>query len=155
MAADVLDRTHIVRNETTMHDRPTIDPSTLRPAIPGLRLRTWRGDADATAIAELENRAWAADSLAYRTSPELVRHELRTLPGFDLERDLLLAEAEGRLVGLARHHRQVEGDGTPVHALSGVVDPAVRRRGLGRLLLGHNLERARVVAATAEPSGLR
>lgn len=138
-----------------MDDEATTGPGIQPVAIPGLRLRAWRDDDDAEAVAELENRAWAADGLAYRTSPELVRHELRTLPGFDLDRDLVLAEAEGRLVGLARHHREVESDGTPVHTLRGVVDPAVRRRGLGRLLLDRNLERARVVAATADPSGLR
>ena len=140
---------------TTVDQKRTIAPADRPPAIPGLRLRTWAGDAEATAIADLQNRAWAADGAASRTSAELVRHELRTLTGFDPERDLLLAEAGGRLVGLARHHRELESDGTPVHWLSGVVDPAVRRRGLGRVLLRHNLERARAVAAAADRPGLR
>ncbi len=132
-----------------MDDEATTGPGILPVAIPGLRLRAWRDDDDAEAVAELENRAWAADGLAYRTTAELVRHELRTLPGFELDRDLVLAEADGRLVGLARHHREVESDGTPIHHLRGVVDPAVRRRGLGRALLHRNLARARAVAAAA------
>ncbi|HWP62748.1 MAG TPA: GNAT family N-acetyltransferase [Candidatus Binatia bacterium] len=130
------------------HHRTTVDP-TLEPPIPGLRLRPWAGDTDAEAVAELKNRAYTFDRIERRTTGDLVRHELRTLPGFDLGADLVLAELDGRLVALARHHRELESDGTPVHWLSGVVDPDLRGRGIGRFLLHRNLARARAVAAAA------
>lgn len=139
-----------------MNDAPrTAEPSDLELTIPGLRARAWQGDADAEALAELRNRAFAADGIDERTSPALVRLQLRTLPGFDLARDLVLVERDGRLVAFARHHREVESDGTPVHWLTGAVDPDLRRRGIGRALLRRNLERARAVARDIASEGLR
>ncbi len=132
-----------------MDHRTTLNPATPQPPMPGLRLRPWAGDTDAEAVADLKNRAYAFDRIERRTTGDLVRHELRTLPGFDLEADLVLAELGGRLVALARHHRELESDGTPVHWLSGVVDPDLRRRGIGRFLLRRTLERARGVALAA------
>jgi mycothiol synthase len=53
-----------------------------------------------------------------------------------------VAEVDGRVVGFSRVDHWQEADGTRLYLLSGCVDPAWRRRGIGRALLAHQEEQA-------------
>ncbi len=102
------------------------------PSIPGLRLRPGTV-ADWDAVAGVFNRARAADGIdETRTGAELVA-EYGALESFELPRDLLVAELDGRVVGFVLGYRVVR-DGILVGETWGGVEPALRGRGLGTAL---------------------
>ncbi|GIH07894.1 hypothetical protein Rhe02_59610 [Rhizocola hellebori] len=63
----------------------------------------------------------------------------------------LIAELDGRVVAYGSAVVWTEADGTELHLLRGVVDPATRRRGIGTALL---VEQERRAAAVAGPRGV-
>jgi mycothiol synthase len=91
-----------------------------------------------------------ADGDDYAPSGENLRIEAENRTGFDLARDLLLADVDGQVVAWADGQVHIR-DGRPVHHLTGVVLPEYRRRGIGRAMLRWNERRARGLAA-ADPS---
>jgi mycothiol synthase len=117
--------------------------------IAGLRLRPYAGEADLADIVRLKNAEAEADGLHYRTNVEEMAAELRhPSPSFDPARDVTIAELDGRIVGLASREVIDTTDGFREHRNDGEVDPAYRRRGIGRALLAENLRRHRELAAT-------
>ena len=119
----------------------------LRPAIPGLTVRPYRTD-DAAAISDLLNRGNEADGVNWRTdAAELANWYSRGTEKFDPARDLTVVEVDGALVA----HTEVEwvdtNDGLREFRLGATVDPALRRRGIGRWLLRSMEEHARGLLA--------
>ena len=129
----------------------TVDDVTLAdvPAIEGLRFRRFRDASDWAPLAALQKAVAIADEDDEIQSPENLRIEVENKPGFRIERDMLIAEVDGRIVGEASGTASIR-DGYPVHYLSGRVHPDWRRRGIGRALFRWNERRARERAA-AEP----
>jgi mycothiol synthase len=115
------------------------------PAIPGLAFRGFRDDSDWTALAALIRAAHQADGVDWLPNAESIRIEFENTDVTRIDRDVLFAEVDGRLVAEADAETAIR-DGHPVHRLSGVVHPNWRRRGLGRALLRWNEDRARRVA---------
>lgn len=114
----------------------------------GLELRPYAGEADLVEIVRLENAEAAADSLNRRTNvDELAAHFAHPNASFDPARDVTIAELDGRVVGVAQREVVDTTDGHREYRLDGVVDPAFRRRGIGRTLLEENERRARELAA--------
>jgi mycothiol synthase len=120
------------------------------PAIPGLRFRRFRDAADWTALADLHRDVAITDQDDEIPTPDILRITLEHKAGFQIARDLLIAEIEGRVVAEASGTASIR-DGYPVHSLVGRVHPEWRRRGIGRALLHWNERRARERAA-AEPA---
>jgi mycothiol synthase len=115
----------------------------LRPAIPGLTVRPYRTD-DAAAISDLLNRGNEADGVNWRTEPaELENWFSRGTDKFDPARDLFLVEVDGVLVATAEVEWVDTNDGLREYRLGGTVEPAWRRRGIGRWLLRMTEEHAR------------
>jgi mycothiol synthase len=115
----------------------------------GLELRPYAGEADLVEIVRLENAEAAADSLDRRTNvEELAAYFAHPNASFDPRRDVTIAELEGRVVGAAQREVVDTTDGYREYRLDGVVDPAFRRRGIGRALLEENERRARELAVT-------
>jgi mycothiol synthase len=116
------------------------------PAIPGLLLRSVDLDADVAAITELINDCLLADGLEYALTVEDVRHDFEHKGNFDIARDVVVAEIDGRIVGAIETNVAVRDD-IAVHQFEGWVHPDQRRRSIGRALLHWFERRAREAAA--------
>jgi mycothiol synthase len=115
-------------------------------AIPGLRFRPVDLAADAAGIAALINDSAVVDGVEYALSAEDVRHDLEHQAHFDLGRDVLVAEIDGRIVGEAEQNVVVR-DGVAVHQWNAWVHPDDRGRGIGRTLIHWVERRARQASA--------
>jgi mycothiol synthase len=122
--------------------------------IPGLQFRPFRDDRDYEALAELMTAANLADGVDYIPDAPSLRVEYENSEDFDVRRDLVIAEIDGRIVGYGEAKRQVR-DGAPVYVSFGAVRPELRRRGLGRALLRWNQARSREVALLHPDEGDR
>ena len=101
-------------------------------AIPGLSFRP-ASPGDWDAIAEVFNAARRADGVDEVQTGESLRADHGESESFVLARDMLLAEVDGRLAGLAMGYRVVR-EGSLVAETSGEVHPDFRRRGVGTAL---------------------
>jgi mycothiol synthase len=103
-----------------------------QPAIDGLAIRPATHD-DWPAIARIVNAARRADGADEVRSAESIASEYAALV---VGRDAVIAAIDGSPVGYAVGEL-VERDGVLTGELTGAVDPAHRRRGIGRALLRH------------------
>ena len=116
------------------------------PPIAGLRFRRVDLDADVDGLVALINESSIVDGTEMAFSADEVRHDLTHKANFDIDRDVVVAELEGRLVGEVEVNVVVR-DGIAVHSFDGWVHPDARRRGIGRSLARWVEERSREVAA--------
>jgi ribosomal protein S18 acetylase RimI-like enzyme len=116
------------------------------PPIPGLSFRSYRDETDLTSLIGVMNAAEMADGTFELMSVATLANELANLDDFEPERDLLLAEVDGRLVAWSRRTRSIR-DGQRVYDTFGWVHPDVRRRGLGTAMLAYAEARLRERAA--------
>jgi mycothiol synthase len=125
---------------------PTDVPVPDAPPIPGLRLRRTDLERDLPGLAALINDSAIADSVEFALSEDDIRHDLEHKSNFDLARDLLIAEVDGRIVGEIEVNVGVR-DGIAVHQFEGFVHPDLRGRGIGTALVRWVERRADEVAA--------
>jgi GNAT superfamily N-acetyltransferase len=117
--------------------------------VAGLRLRPYAGEADLPDIVRITNAESAADGLERRTSlVEVGAQFAYPSPAFDPARDVTIAEIDGHIVAVAEREVVDTTDGHREYRLDGSVDPAWRRRGIGRTLLVENERHARELAAS-------
>lgn len=124
-------------------------PSTDGIRIPGLSFRRFGVDSDYPRLAELMATSHLADGIDYLPSADNLRVDYEHTDGMDPRLDVLLAEADGRMIGYGQVNRDVR-DGTAVHWTFGTVLPEYRRRGLGRAILRADEERLREIATRFE-----
>jgi mycothiol synthase len=122
---------------------------TTNAALAGL-LRAYAGEADIPAIVDVQNAENEADGLPERTSIESRRADYRhASPSFDVQRDVTLAEVDGRPVAYStREWVDTHDAHLREYRVGGAVHPDHRRRGIGRALLADNEQRSRQLAAT-------
>ena len=119
----------------------------------GLRLRPYAGEADLADVARLENAEAGADGLQRRVSVEEVASFFaHANDAFDPARDVTIAELDGRVVGVGQRETVETTDGYREYRLDGLVDPAFRRRGIGRAVLAENVRIARKRASVEAPA---
>ncbi|TAJ99009.1 MAG: GNAT family N-acetyltransferase [Chloroflexota bacterium] len=104
------------------------------PRIDGLVVRCLDLDRDVVALADLIRTSNLHDGVDWIPSPQALAHDLTHTSGLDLARDILVAEVEGTMVGMARTNWRIR-DERVFHHLESLVRPDLRRRGLGRALL--------------------
>lgn len=131
----------------------TTEPSTdhvtppAAPDIPGLVFRHYRGATDHPDLVRIENlQAWA-DGVPDRQTVDAMDAEFAHLTNCDLAQDLLIAEVEGVPVAWTRVSWDDQNDGSRRYRTFGAVDPAWRRRGIGRALLRWGVARLREIGS--------
>jgi len=117
------------------------------PAIPGLDFRRFRGDVDIAEMVRVANACHDADGVDEVVTVEGMATDYADLTNSDPYQDALLAEVDGRLLAYARVEWEDENNGGRTYTSFGFVDPAWRRRGLGRAMLHENERRLRQIAA--------
>lgn len=116
-------------------------------AVPGLAIRTYRGEEDLPAMLRVYTASHEADGLDEVTTLDEMRRNYATLVNCDPARDILLAEVDGEVVAYARAFWQELVEGGRSYENFGFVHPAWRRRGIGTALHRRNEERLREIAA--------
>lgn len=124
--------------------------------VPGLRLRPYGGEPDLADIVRIENLEAEADSLPERSSVEdMAAQFAQRSDAFDAFRDVTLAEIGGRVVAVGMRNIVDTTDGFREYRLHGAVDPAWRRRGVGRAMLLESERRLRDAAAAEHGASRR
>jgi mycothiol synthase len=114
---------------------PMTDAVPPETAIPGLRKRPFDPAADFAPVAALISDVNAVDGVAWAPNAAGLAIEWAPVPSFVPARDVLLAELDGDLVGAVRTGWRVRA-GKVVHRIEIWIRAEVRRRGIGRSLLG-------------------
>lgn len=112
-----------------------------------LRLRPYAGEADIEPIAAVVRAAAIGDELPFVNTAEDFRTDVLGFTGVEPGRDILVAEVEGRVVGAAWLRTALRDDEWRVDQ-EGFVDPAYRRRGIGRVLFRAIATRAEEIATS-------
>ena len=116
------------------------------PRIPGLELRRYRGRRDLPAMAAVITRSREADGVELITTEEDLAAVFDEPLDFDPGTDVLVAEDEGRMVGLARVWREDREDGRKVYGHSVELLREWRVRGVREELFLHNERHIRRIA---------
>ena len=114
-------------------------PAAAPPA--GLTFRTYAGPADIPIVTEVLRAANIFDDTEMIPSEKRIANELAHPDGYDPAADYFLGELDGRVVAVGQV-RYLRRDDQHTFAVGGAVHPDVRRRGIGRALLGHLEARA-------------
>jgi len=123
-----------------------------RSVLPGLAFRTYAGPVDVPIITAIQRAAHLFDSTELIPSEERVANEMAHGDGFDPAKDVFLVELDGRAVACGEVH-YVRRDDRATYTVGGAVHPDVRRRGIGRALLGRLEARAAERAASLPDAG--
>jgi mycothiol synthase len=125
------------------------DAAAMAAEIPGLVLRPYAGEADLPEMVRIQNAEWEADGLSYReTVAEQVAWFGHVSEQFNPARDVTIAEVNGTMAGHAQRDWVDATDGVREYRGRGAVDPAWRRRGIGRALATDGERQAVDLAAT-------
>lgn len=129
--------------------RTSIQTPGAAPARSGLVIRPYAGETDLAAVVRIQNAEWAADGVRSRsTLADLKAWWGNPSEQFDPERDVSIVELGGRTVAFAQRDWADATDGVREYRARCWIDPAVRRRGIGTMLISRNTERLRALAAS-------
>jgi len=131
----------------TSNEKQIKDPEVVDfPAIPGLTLRRYRGKEDIAAMAALMTRSREADGVDFVATEEDLSAQFNDHIDFDPKADILIVEAHGKMVGLARVWREDREDGSKVHGHSVELLQKWRGRGIREELFMYNERHIRRIA---------
>jgi GNAT superfamily N-acetyltransferase len=110
-------------------------------------------ERDLEGMWRVQDAAKVADGEIERTSLASMAAYYRHIERFDPARDLLVAEADGRIVAYSRVEWNDSNDGERWYEAVGNVDPAWRRRGIGGRMLAWSEVRRLEIAAEHAAAG--
>jgi GNAT superfamily N-acetyltransferase len=122
------------------------------PPISGLRFRHFAGPSDYAGMNDAANDARIANGDHFITALEGFANFYEHLVNSDRDRDLLIVDVHGEIVGYARTEWHDDADGNRIHQLICFLRPAWRRRGIGRAMLSALEARAAAVAVSLDGS---
>ena len=126
------------------------------PAIPGLHFRGFQGESDYPNIVACLQACKDVDQLERPALLEDISNQYRHLTNCEPYQDMIFAEINGQVVGYSRvDWRQEQPSLDRIYASVGYVQPAWRRRGLGRAMLHFCEERLRQIASAHPQDGGR
>jgi mycothiol synthase len=125
------------------------------PGITGLTFRRYRGEADLPGMVEVFNASAQADSIERTSTLEDLAKVYSNLKNSDPQRDMVITEINGVLVGYSRVTWGVELDGTRIYEHFGFLKPEWRGKGLGMALVSWAEARLREIAADHPDTGPR
>lgn len=122
------------------------------PEIPGLNFRHFGGeDRDFPQMVDLINACNKADQLDEVTNLEELRNNYTHLKNCDIDKDVLVVDIDGQMIGYTRVWWVDEpGLGVVAYHLANL-HPDWRRKGLGTAMLAWNQERLREKVAALDP----
>jgi mycothiol synthase len=119
----------------------------VRPHLPGVAFRGFRGAVDYPAMSAVINGSKEADGLEWANSVEDIARSYDHLVNCDPETDMLFAEVKGTTVGYSRVWWSQEAKGTRLYHHFAHLLPEWRGKGIRRALLRRNERRLRQIAA--------
>ena len=128
------------------------EPAVPLPPIPGLRFRHFAGSTDYAGMNDAANDARIANGDHFITPLEGFANFYEHLVNSDRDRDLLIVEVHGEIVGYARTEWHAHADRNRIHQLVCFLRSAWRRRGIGRAMLSAMEARAAAVSASLDGS---
>jgi mycothiol synthase len=121
------------------------------PAIEGLRFRHFEGDPDFPGMVAVVNASRAADDDESVATVETQRQAYANLKNCDLEKDMVMVEHNGNLIGYKRVTWWLDKEsGAYIYEHFGFLLPEWRGKGIGRALFRHSESHLREIA-TAHP----
>ncbi|MFO7531378.1 MAG: GNAT family N-acetyltransferase [Candidatus Limnocylindrales bacterium] len=126
------------------------------PSVPGLSFRTYQGEEDIPAIAELLRASYAASGDTTGVSEDELHNETRHSPHADPREDMILGFIGGRLVARSWiDWADTPDDSARYYQSWGDIHPDYRRRGIGTAMWQRNIERLRQIAGGQTFAGER
>lgn len=116
--------------------------------IPGLVIRPYAGEADLPDVVRIRNAEWEADGVReHSTVADLQAWWGHASEQFDAARDVSIVEIEGRPVAVTQLDWIDATDGVREYRARCWIEPAVRGRGIGSMLIARNEAIRREMAA--------
>jgi mycothiol synthase len=122
-----------------------------RPDVPGLHFRRFRGPADYPGMAAANQAARDGAGILEVITTESMTRSYEHLVNCDRERDILVVERDGTIVGYARVEWRDQVDGTRGFTSVCLLRPEDRRLGIGGGMLGWAESRMAATAAGLPP----
>lgn len=131
---------------------PDFETTAVLPPVAGLRFRHFAGPSDYPGMNDAANDSRVADEDAFITPLEGFANFYDHLVNSDRDRDIVVVEVNGAIVGYARTEWHVQDGDERIHEVICFLRRDWRRRGIGRALLATIEARAAKVSASLEPA---
>lgn len=119
------------------------------PAIPNLRFRHYRGEDDLPKMLKALESSYDTDNVEQATTLDDMKNSYAHLSNCDPYKDLIIAEADGDVIGYSRGEWQVDvNSGDYLYYFGGFLTPLWRRKGIGTVMLDWIESRLREVASS-------
>lgn len=123
------------------------------PAIQGLTIRRYQGMADLAAMAEVMTRSREADGVDYVATESDLAAQFSDPTDFDPKGDIIIVEAAGKTIGLARVWRENRGDGKRIFGHSVELLKEWRGRGIREALFHYDEKHIQRIANAHNAAG--
>lgn len=118
------------------------------PDIEGLRFRHFRGESEFPEMLRVYSASKLADGIQEADSLDDLVRNYSNLKNSDVNKDLVMVEVNGQLIGYKRVYWVDEvKDGPRLYSHFGFLVPEWRHKGIGRALILHSEARLREIAA--------